>query len=199
MYVLERLSPCSQTFLSFSQVALVTQCTKNRKKRISQGKQAKIFFVKSLYKVHFDVANVIRKKISNPKICTFYEFSPVFNVKRGAEAPWRPILWRWKRPSSCYSYTVRIKSPRKQVSGKMVIWPPICQYGLVSGHFNRLPNCSVTCPNWTFLRTLPWTKGPNRIGCQPKPIRTPYGMNKLSPDSLKLVKKIFKKFNIPKL
>ena len=40
-----------------------------------------------------------------PICALFINFYPVWQVKRGAEAPWRPILWRWKRPSSCYTLT----------------------------------------------------------------------------------------------
>ena len=124
--------------------------------------------------------------------------------KRRAEAPWRPILWRWKRrPSSCYTLTqcgLNHQGTSKWVSwqnGHLTAHLPVWSTGkwyLILRKPNRQIIAQWTCPNWTFLRTiLPyWIKGPNRIGCQQtQPIRTPYGMNKLSQDSLKLVRRYF--------
>ena len=86
-------------------------------------------------------------------IFTFYEFlSSVQVKKRRAEAPWRPILWRWKRrPSSCYTLTqcgLNHQGTSKWVSwqnGHLTAHLPVWSTGKWS-HFNKTQppnNCSV--------------------------------------------------------
>ena len=132
-------------------------------------------------------------------------FYPVFKWKRGELRPREGQFCDVGRDDQVAVILLPQCGLNHQGTSKWVSW----QNGHLTAHLpvwstgkwylilikpNRQIIAQWTCPNWTFLRTiLPyWIKGPNRIGCQQtQPIRTPYGMNKLSQDSLKLVRRYF--------